>query len=55
MTSARNGRSGGLCMETQGRQIVAAIVNDAVEEALGLLLSADGQREQTRRKAASGE
>ena len=25
-----------LCAETQGRQIVAALVNDAVEEALGL-------------------
>ena len=32
----RAGRmASGLCTETQGREIVAALVNDAVEEALG--------------------
>ena len=29
----------GLCSETQGREIVAAIVNEAVEEALGIGLA----------------
>jgi hypothetical protein len=28
-----------LCAETQGREIVAALVNDAVEEALGIGLA----------------
>ncbi len=34
-----------LCAETQGRRIVAALVNDAVEEALGLAFAANSGRE----------
>ena len=34
-----------LCSETQGRQIVAALVNEAVEEALGLALAGSPARQ----------
>jgi hypothetical protein len=44
-----------LCAETQGRQIVAAMVNEAVEEALGLGLRGHARRANGQPKATGPE
>ena len=45
----------GLCSETQGRAIVAAIVNEAVEEALGIGIAGESslQPDESARKPQS--
>jgi len=46
-------RTPSLCAETQGRRIMAALVSDAVEEALGLAMGGASVRQGA--KTAPGE